>query len=285
MLKRWRSQAQKRQFCWRLERHADGTVAEIESSGSKDLGCVQCHMPAVRRSLVAGGPVREVRRHLWRGGHDPAMVQSALKAELKEESTASGKRLLVLTLSNVGARHFLPTGTPDRHLTVSLRLLDASDGPLREETHKLIRTVMWRPFIVDLWDTRLPYQEPRRYSLELDSHDASRAYTLEAVVRYGLLEESRRRRIGYENREPISYEIFHSRLKLKGWLKSSYAPGSDQKSFDKRLLRDWLTETGLLQQIRDKKLSQESIQIPPEVTGELTRRYIFAFKKIAGQRH
>jgi phosphoribosylaminoimidazole-succinocarboxamide synthase len=69
------------------------------------------------------------------------------------------------------------------------------------------------------------------------------------------------------------------------WLKSSYAPGTDQKSFDKQLLRDWLTETGLLQQIRDKKLSQESIQIPPEVTGELTRRYIFAFKKIAGQRH
>jgi hypothetical protein len=193
-----------------------GTVAEIESSGTKELGCVQCHMPAVRRTLVAGGTMREVRRHLWRGGHDPAMVQSALKAELTEESVAGGKRLLVLTLTNVGARHFLPTGTPDRHLMVTLRLLDANDRPVRVETHKLIRTVMWRPFIVDLWDTRLPYQEPRRYALELDSHDAGRAYTLEAVVRYGLLEESRRRRIGYENREPISYEIYHARLKLKG---------------------------------------------------------------------
>ena len=74
---------------------------------------------------------------------------------------------------------------------------------------------MWRPFIVDLWDTRLPYRQARRYSLDLPQDEAGRSFTLEAVVRYHLLEESRRRRIGYENREPIAYEILRSRLQIE----------------------------------------------------------------------
>ena len=113
-------------------------------------------------------------------------------------------------LTNTGTAHFLPTGTPDRHLTVQLRALDAGGGVVRETTDTLERVIMWRPFIVDLRDTRLAYRTPRRYVLELPSE----ARTIEAQVRYHLLAESRRKRIGYEPGEPISYVIFDQRQSI-----------------------------------------------------------------------
>lgn len=64
--------------------------------------------------------------------------------------------------------------------------------------------------IVDLWDTRLPRGEPRRFSLEVPEHGTIVA----AEVRYHLLAESRRRRIGYLNSEPISYPVFVERRTL-----------------------------------------------------------------------
>ena len=81
---------------------------------------------------------------------------------------------------------------------------------LKEESHLLKRTVMWRPFIIDLWDTRLPRGEKRNYNLAFS--DPEQAFAVEAVVRYHLLDERRRRRIGYQNKEPIAYEIFRQRL-------------------------------------------------------------------------
>ena len=187
-----------------------GTVAEIESAGVAVPDCVGCHMPALERALVPGGPVRSARRHLWRGGHDRGTVRRALSVSLRKERTAYGARRYVLTLVNTGTLHHLPTGTPDRHLTVSLRLIDPGGAVLEAHEHQLRRVVLWRPFIVDLWDTRLPYGVPRSYSIEFPAAD-HRAAAVEAVVRYHLLDEARRRRIGYRNTEPIAYEIFRER--------------------------------------------------------------------------
>lgn len=199
-----------------------GTVAEIQTSQGKKpvkgvndlsadtiaaLGCVDCHMPLLERPLVPGGKSRTTRRHLWRGGHDPAMVKQALTISF--EGTADEHRFQ-LAITNSGAAHYVPTGTPDRHLTVQLRVLDAQGNVLKEESHLLKRTVIWRPFIIDLWDTRLPRGERRNYNLTLS--DPEQAFAVEAVVRYHLLDEKRRQRIGYQNREPIAYEVFRQRL-------------------------------------------------------------------------
>jgi len=147
-----------------------GTVAEIQTSRGKAfpedsrdmttetlaaLGCVDCHMPVVERALVPGGPIRTTRKHLWRGGHDPDMVKKGLTISFNETASSdSGKRRFTLTIANTGAAHHIPTGTPDRHLTVRLRVLDGPGNVLDKEQAILKRTVMWRPFIVDLWDTR-----------------------------------------------------------------------------------------------------------------------------------
>lgn len=188
-----------------------------------NLGCVDCHMPLVQRPLVPGGKVRPVRQHLWRGGHDPAMVKKALKVVLEEvvleeendsewKKENSDTRRFTLTLINVGAAHYLPTGTPDRHLTVQLRLLDAQGEIIKQQNHTLKRTVMWRPFIIDLWDTRLPRWQPRSYTFEFSRAEGVK---LEAEVRYHLLDESRRERIDYENQTPIDYPVFQRSIALK----------------------------------------------------------------------
>ena len=195
--------------------HSQGKTGEITVTDTASLGCVQCHMPLVQRPLVEGGQVRPVRRHLWRGGHDPDMVKSGLQVQFEEASGEStDTRTFILTLTNVGAAHYLPTGTPDRHLTVDLRLLDSEGRVLKEQNHSLKRTVIWRPFIIDLWDTRLPRWQPRSYELSIPANSRQTPAAVEAIVRYHLLDEKRRKRIGYENQEPIAYEVFRQKISI-----------------------------------------------------------------------
>jgi hypothetical protein len=207
-----------------------GTVAEIQTSRGKNfkedssnmsskeiesLGCVDCHMPLVERPLVSGGTVRSTRQHFWRGGHDPAMVKQGLTVTFNETTNkASNERRFTLSLTNSGAAHYLPTGTPDRHLTVQLRIVDQSGNVLLSENHTLKRKVLWRPFIVDLWDTRLPPGEKREYTLAISNEKIETATFVEAQVQYHLLDEARRSRIGYENQTPINYPVFKQQLQI-----------------------------------------------------------------------
>ena len=205
-----------------------GTAAEIaESEGRwpgrsgeylvgsvRELGCVQCHMPLVERPLVVGGKVRTSHRHLWRGGHDPAMVAAALDISVSEVVAGStGVRRFALSIANIGTPHYLPTGTPDRHLTVQWHLFDAHGNLLAERSDTLERLVIWRPFIIDLWDTRLRRGQPRTYHFELPVN--KQPARLEVVVRYHLLHESRRRRIGYASESPIDYPVFEKVIALE----------------------------------------------------------------------
>ena len=208
-----------------------GTVAEIEAGRGRQpsrsgevtaenpasLGCVECHMPAITRALFPGGPPRVTRQHLWRGGHDPKMVRQGLDVQFTRQAGPAGKDpKFVLRLENVGAGHFLPTGTPDRFLSVVLRLLDKDGKAIREEQSVLKRTVMWRPFIVDLRDTRLAPHEPRTFTLEYSRRRYPGAKAVEAVVHYHLVDEARRQRIDYRNTEPIEFVIYRKRLPLGG---------------------------------------------------------------------
>jgi hypothetical protein len=190
-----------------------GNFAEIEETGVK-INCVKCHMPEVKRAMATGAQERVGGRHLWRGGHDEDMVKRAVKIELKEKTALNLKKRFTISLTNVGTEHRLPTGTPDRHLKVAFKLLGENQDVLKEKTIFLQRTILWRPFIIDLWDTRLKYNERRSYAFEFKTDSIPSPALLDVKVDYGLLREKRRRRIGYQNTEPITVELFHKRIPI-----------------------------------------------------------------------
>ena len=71
------------------------------------------------------------------------------------------------------------------------------------------------------------------------------------------------------------------------WLKSVYQPGKNQESYDKQLLRDWLTEIGfkdLIEKFARKGKKPPPPQIISSVANELSRRYIYAYETITGRR-
>jgi len=185
-----------------------GTVAEIEA-GKQTIDCVSCHMPAIARPAAEGKPPRQGRRHLFHGGHEPERVKESLRVDHRLDDDG-----LVITLTNVGAAHYLPTGTPDRHLTLELKLLGPGDKVLKEEVHTMKRYILWRPFIVDLRDTRLPYSQPREFRLPLIRSGPETLAAVDVTVRYHLLDEKRRKKIGYNNVEPIDYPIYHEKIPL-----------------------------------------------------------------------
>ncbi len=190
-----------------------GRTGENIAGSIASLGCVQCHMPVVKRALVSGGKVRQTRHHYWRGGHDPDMVKKALSVKFIEiKADKKDQRRFELTIANTGAAHYVPTGTPDRYLSIELRSLDKDNNILKERIDTIKRTVMWRPFIVDLWDTRLPRWQPQKYMINVPKQN--QIASVEAVVRYHLLDEKRRKRINYKNKTPIEYELFKQKIVL-----------------------------------------------------------------------
>jgi len=190
-----------------------GTIAEIKADGNEP-DCVGCHMPPAERPLVKGFEPRRVGRHLFHGGHHPYKVKSALSVEYEKEVEGDGVKF-IFTLTNTGTYHYLPTGTPDRHLTLELRLFGQDGELIKEKIFKMKRYILWRPVIADLWDTRLPYDEPRKFVFGFSKGGTRPPRTLEISVRYHLLDEARKKKIGYETKEPISYEIFGKKLDIR----------------------------------------------------------------------
>jgi len=70
------------------------------------------------------------------------------------------------------------------------------------------------------------------------------------------------------------------------WPKSSYSPGKIQESFDKQLLRDWLTEHGYQKKFDESRANGKeptAPTIPREIIQKMTDRYITAYERITGQ--
>jgi len=67
------------------------------------------------------------------------------------------------------------------------------------------------------------------------------------------------------------------------WLKDSYKIGKTQESYDKQILRDWLTKNGYQKQFDDARdTGQEPIPptIPGEIIQKMTNRYVTAYEKL-----
>ncbi|MDE1829984.1 MAG: phosphoribosylaminoimidazolesuccinocarboxamide synthase [Thaumarchaeota archaeon] len=71
------------------------------------------------------------------------------------------------------------------------------------------------------------------------------------------------------------------------WPKESYAVGKIQESYDKQLLRDWLTAHGIQQKFEEeRKQGKEPVapELPTDLCNELSSRYIKSYERITETR-
>ena len=69
------------------------------------------------------------------------------------------------------------------------------------------------------------------------------------------------------------------------WPKDSFAVGKIQESYDKQILRDWLTANGYQKQFEDERNEGKeptAPQIPPGIIKTITERYVVAYEKLTG---
>lgn len=154
------------------------TGQEWEESGSEQ-SCQSCHMPKVERPLLPGGPVREVRQHLFLGSGIPKDQlephEAAYYAQFKPgvevslalpEQAASGSLVQgTLTLHNLRADHYVPSGDPERYLLAQVQVRDAQGVLLSQSTARMGQRWVWWPKAERLADNRIAPDERRELPL------------------------------------------------------------------------------------------------------------------------
>ncbi|MCF6188309.1 MAG: hypothetical protein L3J49_12660 [Desulfobulbaceae bacterium] len=91
-----------------------------------------------------------------------------------------------------------------------MNIFVVSEDTIKKKTYKLKRTILWRPFIFDLRDTRLKKDKPRAFTFKWKIDSTQDDIFLDIIVRYHLLDEARKKRIGYRNSDPISFVLYRS---------------------------------------------------------------------------
>ena len=69
------------------------------------------------------------------------------------------------------------------------------------------------------------------------------------------------------------------------WPKDSHSLGKIQESYDKQILRDWLTANGYQKQFENERndgKNPTAPQIPSEIIQTITNRYVVAYEKLTG---
>lgn len=70
------------------------------------------------------------------------------------------------------------------------------------------------------------------------------------------------------------------------WPKESYSVGKIQESYDKQILRDWLTANGYQKQFEDARMDgREPLppSIPQNIIQKMSERYVLSYEKITGK--
>jgi phosphoribosylaminoimidazole-succinocarboxamide synthase len=71
------------------------------------------------------------------------------------------------------------------------------------------------------------------------------------------------------------------------WKKVDYEKGSIQESYDKQILRDWLTNIGFKKKVNEQKSSKTKPQppkLPSSLIEKISKRYILSYEMITGDK-
>jgi len=220
-----------------------GTYAEYEGKHWQERGfiCQSCHMPEIERPVALGGPIRRGRQHLWRGGHDPAMIKRAVEIEVKADTDAPqpGDRVgFTLTLVNAGAGHKIPTGDPDRFFTVEFIVEDREGNVLEQQSSTMGRWILWQPAIVELYDNRLLPLASRDYRFDYRLPEQAEGLILKTRVRYHILTDGQhemlRNKYGLMGDDPYRFMIDERTFPLSKDLAAVLNEGAKQAAVSRR---------------------------------------------------
>ncbi len=199
------------------------TFPEFEAGPYAKSGmiCQDCHMPAVERALVPGGPVRSTRKHLWQGGHFPEMIRQAVTVRVAADrqvfEAGQGIRW-TLTFTNSGAGHKIPTGDPDRYFTIRFEVVDESGRILKHQEHTMRRWIIWWPIIWEVYENRLMPLDSRDYVFRYRPPEDGKSLKLRASVRYHIMTDSQYEKLqskyGLTDEVPYVFTIFEQEFRV-----------------------------------------------------------------------
>ena len=70
------------------------------------------------------------------------------------------------------------------------------------------------------------------------------------------------------------------------WPKENYSPGKNQESYDKQLIRDWLSKVGYKKTLDEARRAGQPTPRPPDLPKDLidetTKRYVIAYERLTG---
>ncbi len=70
------------------------------------------------------------------------------------------------------------------------------------------------------------------------------------------------------------------------WPKENYSPGRNQESYDKQLIRDWLSKVGYKKMLDEARKAGQPIPRPPDLPKDLvdetSKRYVIAYERLTG---
>ena len=218
-----------------------GTYAEYEGKyfmQERGFICQNCHMPEVERPVARGGPIRQGRRHLWRGGHDPEMIKRAVAIQVHADPPAPrpGERVtFTATVINAGAGHKVPTGDPDRHVTVEFLVQDKDGRVLSSQADTIGRWILWQPVVVEVYDNRPLPLASRQYTFSYRMPAQSAGLTLKTLVRYHILTDGQHEMLqakyGLTADDPYRFTIYERTFPLSRELKAAL----DLAAYDPKL--------------------------------------------------
>ena len=159
---------------FRLERDLIDTVGEWrewKSLTGREESCVDCHMPTVTRPLVAQGPERVGRQHVFHGLGDEVLMASALDLEQAE---GPGGALAVLVRNKAG--HRIPSGEFAHRLWIDL-ICEGPTAGHSSERWELGREIRNRR---EIRDTSLAPAEERILSFALSMEDPAGSCEVQA---------------------------------------------------------------------------------------------------------
>jgi hypothetical protein len=142
--------------------------------GKAGVPCQSCHMPEITRPWAEGAPPRPGRRHFWPGagiykvtGFGPPLdllpYGLFVEADARPDDAPDALRL---TLTN-RAGHHLPTGDPERFITVTTTFLDAQGNAAGDDTLRIGQQWEWWPAPKKLGDNRLPAGSARQHHVPI----------------------------------------------------------------------------------------------------------------------